>query len=85
MTRSFKSHNGKTVSVTGGDYGWQLVYDTMLKQLTSALKKTMDANKQKAYMENPDATQKKALTIKKKTKFANTAFTMSVEQSAENQ
>ena len=79
VTRSFKSHNGKTVSVTGGDYGWQLVYDTMLKQLTSALKKTMDANKQKAYMENPDATQKKALTIKKKTKFANTAFTMNID------
>lgn len=79
VTRSFKSHNGKTVSVTGGDYGWQLVYDTMLKQLTSALKKTMDANKQKAYMENLDATQKKALTIKKKTKFANTAFTMNID------
>ena len=84
VTRSFKSHNGKTVSVTGGDYGWQLVYDTMLKQLTSALKKTMDANKQKAYMENPDATQKKALTIKKKTKFANTAFTMNIDDKAKD-
>lgn len=79
VTRSFKGHNGKTVHVTGGDYGWQIVYDTMLKQLKSALKKTMDADTQKAYMENPNAAQKKALTIKKKTKFANTAFTMNTD------
>lgn len=79
VTRSFKSHNGKTVHVTGGDYGWQISYDSMLKQLTSALKKTMDADKQKAYMENPDDAQKKPLTIKKKTQFANTAFTMNTE------
>ena len=30
-------------------------------------------------MENPDATQKKSWTKKKKTKFANTAFTMNID------
>ena len=74
VTRTFTNHAGKQISVTGGDYGWQLVYDSMLKQLNSVLKKKIDPKKQKAYMENPDAEHKKALTVKKKPKFANTAF-----------
>ncbi len=79
VTRTFKNHAGKKISVTGGDYGWQLVYDSMLKQLNNALKKEMDAEKQKAYMENPESEQKKSLTITKKPKYANTAFQMNTE------
>lgn len=79
VTRTFTNHAGKQVSVTGGDYGWQLVYDSMLKQLNSVLKKKMDPEKQKAYMETPDAEHKKALTEKKKPKFANTAYQFNSE------
>lgn len=74
VTRTFTNHANKKVSVTGGDYGWQLVYDSMVKQLMSVLKKKIDWNKQKAYMENPDTEHKKELTTKKKPVFANTAF-----------
>lgn len=84
VTRTFKNHAGKKISVTGGDYGWQLVYDSMLKQLNNALKKEMNADKQKAYMENPESEQEKALTIKKKPKYANTAFQMNTEDKTQD-
>ncbi len=79
VTRTFKNHAGKKIRVTGGDYGWQLVYDSMLKQLMNALKKDMDPAKQRAYMENPAPEQEKALTINKKPKYANTAFQFNSE------
>ncbi len=79
VTRTFKNHAGKKIRVTGGDYGWQLVYDSMLKQLMNALKKDMDPAMQKAYMENPGPEQEKALTINKKPKYANTAFQFNSE------
>lgn len=74
VTRTFKNHAGKEIQVTGGDYGWQLVNDSMLKQLMSVLKKKINSDKQKAYMVNPDEAHEKALTTKKKPKFVNTAF-----------
>lgn len=79
VTRTFKNHAGKKIRVTGGDYGWQLVYDSMLKQLMNALKKDMDPARQRAYMENPAPEQEKALTINKKPKYANTAFQFNSE------
>lgn len=79
VTRTFKNHAGKKISVTGGDYGWQFVYDSMLKQMMNFLKKSMSAEKQRAYMDHPGSEQQKALTIKKTPKFANTAFQMDTE------
>lgn len=79
VTRTFKNHAGKKVQVTGGDYGWQLVNDSMLKQLMSVLKKKIDPDKQKAYMENPDTAHEKTLTTKRKPKFVNTAFQINAD------
>ena len=65
--------------MTGGDYGWQLTYDSMQKQLMNVLKKEIDPEKQKAYMENPDAEHQKALTTKKTPEYTNTAFQINTD------
>lgn len=74
MTRTIKSHTGKKVKVAGGDYGWQIDYDQTLKQVKKALKKNIDASLTEAYMTDPNAENKKALTVKRKPIYLNTAF-----------
>lgn len=75
-TRTIKSHNGKKVKIKGGDYGWQLNYAKTLKQTKNALKKELDPNLTEAYITDPTAANKKALTIKKEVIYANTAYQM---------
>lgn len=82
ITRTFKNHAGKKIKVSGGDYGWAFHYDTMLKQVMTFLKKNADPALQQAYMDDPSAEQKKALTVTKKPKFANTAFKYDYENKA---
>lgn len=73
-TRTFKNHAGKKIQVTGGDYGWQLSYDSMLNQLMNVLKKEIDPELQKTYMANPGTEEQKALTVTKTPKYDNTAY-----------
>lgn len=82
ITRTFKNHAGKKIRVPGGDYGWAFSYESMLKQIMNFLKKNVDPALQQAYMENPDAKQKKALTFSKKPKFASKAFQYDYENKA---
>lgn len=78
-TRTFTNHNGKEIKVSGGDYGWAISYEETLKQLKKALKEKMDVELQKAFQDNPSKENQTALTLKRKTKFANTAFQMDLE------
>lgn len=78
-TRTFKNHAGKKIRVAGGDYGWQLSYDSMLNQLMNVLKKEIDPALQKTYMENPGAEEQKALTFTKTPKYDNTAYRHNTE------
>ena len=73
-TRTFKSHTGKNVEITGGDYGWCLDYEQMVSQLDSALKKKLDSSLQEAYIKDPSNDNKKPLVIRKKPVYSGTAF-----------
>lgn len=73
-TRTIKSHNGKPVKIVGGDYGWQLDYEKTLDQAKKALKSTIDTSLTEAYINDPNNENKKALTLKRKVIYANTAF-----------
>lgn len=81
-TRTFKSHTGKKVKIQGGDYGWQIDYTKTLKQAKKALKKKIDKSLIEAYIAEPTAANKKALTIKKEVLYANTAYQMNFKNPA---
>lgn len=72
--RKIISHTGKTVEIRGGDYGWQLNYEETLKQAKKAVKAEIDHAAIDAYLDNPSEENRKALTLKRKVQYANTAF-----------
>lgn len=78
-THTFTNHKGKQISVAGGDYGWAISYEETLKQLKKALNTEIDAKLQSAYQEDPTKENQAAITLKRKTKFANTAYQMDFE------
>ncbi len=59
--RNFKTHSGNVITVSGGDYGWQMNYNATLKQIKDVLN-TDCTDKIKAYMDNPCEETKAALT-----------------------
>jgi lipoprotein-anchoring transpeptidase ErfK/SrfK len=61
QTRTFTTHTGSTVEVSGGDYGWQLDYDQTVEQLMGVLKADSSAQI-KAYIDNPTSENREALT-----------------------
>lgn len=73
-TRDFKTHSGKVIKLSGGDYGWQLDYDKTVEQAYNAITKTIDSQYIEAYKkEKNDANQKK-LTINLDPLYKNTAY-----------
>lgn len=60
-TRKFKTHSGSEISISGGDYGWQMDYDKTLQQVKDILNADSSAAT-KAYLENPNEETKAALT-----------------------
>lgn len=82
VTHTFTNHKGKKITVAGGDYGWVISYEETLKQLKKALKAEVDDALQKAYREEPSKENQVAITLKRKTKFANTAYRMDLENKA---
>lgn len=81
-TRTIKSHTGKKVEIRGGDYGWQLDYEKTLEQAKQAIYKEIDAELVQAYIEKPGKKTKKALTMKKKVSYLNTAYQRDYENFA---
>lgn len=81
-TRTIKSHNGKNVKIYGGDYGWQMNYEKTVKQAKAALKKKIDSSLTQNYINDPSDENKKALNIKKKVLYLNTAFKKDYEKFA---
>lgn len=73
-TRKVRMHDKKIVKVSGGDYGWQINYDATLQQAKKALKKNIDETDTQAYVDSPTTATRKALTLKRKVLYANTAF-----------
>lgn len=62
-TRSFKSHTGAMIQVSGGDYGWQLNYDQTLEDAYNAIKDDTKQSLIDAYISNPTKNHKKDLTV----------------------
>lgn len=81
-TRTIKSHTGKNVEIRGGDYGWQLDYEKTLAQAKKAIYKEMDASLIEAYIQEPGKKTKKALTMKRKVNYLNTAYQRDYENFA---
>lgn len=78
-TRTFKSHTGQDVQISGGDYGWRLDYDQMISQLENALKKKLKSSLQDAYIKDPSSANKKPLIINKKAVYSGTAYTQNFD------
>ncbi len=74
MTRTIRGHAGNKVKIYGGDYGWQMDYEATLEQAKKALKKKISKKLTTAYIDDPSSKNKKALLIKKKVIYLNTAF-----------
>lgn len=74
IKRTFTNHAKKKIEISGGDYGWALMYDSVLKQLMTVLQKKIDPALQEEYMQDPSAKNQKALTTTKKPKYLNTAY-----------
>lgn len=72
-TRTFTTHDGETIEVEGGDYGWCIDYqgtvDQTYKILTKKKKKALDA-----YIEDPSDENRKKLTKRMEPNYLNTAF-----------
>ena len=75
-TRKFKSHTGKTISISGGDFGWRIDYDDLLAKLTKAIKAESKDSDVSAYAENASAENKKALTTNVKVNWTNTGYVL---------
>jgi lipoprotein-anchoring transpeptidase ErfK/SrfK len=72
-TRSFKTHSGNTVQISGGDYGWQMDYDATVKQVTDILNADNSAAID-AYVKDNSAENKKALVHDLDATFKNKGY-----------
>jgi lipoprotein-anchoring transpeptidase ErfK/SrfK len=73
-TRNFTTHSGKTIQISGGDYGWRLDYDKTVEQAYKALKEKVKSSLVNAYIEEKNDTNKKALTVSLEPTYENTAY-----------
>ena len=73
-TRTITSHTGKKVKIVGGDYGWRIDYEKTVKQAKKALKQKIDPALTQAFIDEPNDANKKAINIKKKVIYSDTAF-----------
>lgn len=61
-TRKFKTHSGKKIEISGGDYGWILDSGKMTTQAVKAIKKLRKQEKIDTYLSNPSEENKQSLT-----------------------
>lgn len=75
-TRTLTAHNGKKVKVEGGDYGWRLDYDGIMKQVRELIMKTGKQKQQNVenYMNDPSQENEKTLTTNLEPMYSNKAF-----------
>lgn len=73
-TRKFKTHSGKTIKISGGDYGWRLDFDKTVNQAYKAITTKVDSKLTEAYISENNDTNKKALTTSLEPIWANTGY-----------
>lgn len=79
-TRKVKVHTKKIVKIVGGDYGWQLDYEKIVQQTKKMLKEEIDSSLIDAFIENPSGKNQRAITLKKKAPYLNTAAVMNFDK-----
>lgn len=73
-TRTFTTHDGETIQVEGGDYGWRINYADTITQAIKAIRQDNDMEAKNAYIDNPTDVNREALTKKLEPIYSNTAF-----------
>lgn len=83
-TRSFKSHTGAMIEVSGGDYGWQLDYDQTVEDAYNAIKSQTKQSLIDAYLKKQSKANKKALTVSLEPDYKNKGHHMNYEDPEED-
>lgn len=83
-TRSFKSHTGAIIEVSGGDYGWQLNYNQTVEDAYNAIKADTEQKLIDAYIEDQSKANKKALTVSLEPNYKNKGDHMNYENPEED-
>lgn len=76
IARTFKTHSGKKIKVSGGDYGWRIDYDKVIAQTMKALKKAPEASAIEAYEKDPSTKNEEALVTKLKPVYSHKGYRM---------
>lgn len=76
IARTFKTHSGKKIKVSGGDYGWRIDYDKVIAQTMKALQKAPDESAIKAYEKDPSKENEQALLTSLKPVYSHKGYRM---------
>ena len=76
IARTFKTHSGKKIKVSGGDYGWRIDYDKVIAQTMKALKKAPEESAIKAYEKDPSRENEQALLTGLKPVYSHKGYRM---------
>lgn len=73
-TRNFTTHDGETIQVAGGDYGWRINYTETVTQAIQVIRQDNDLEAKLAYINDPTDSNREALTKTLEPIYSNTAF-----------
>lgn len=73
-TRTFTTHDNKVIEVSGGDYGWRMDYTKMCQQAIKMIRKKIDPQAAKEYIEQASEEKQKKLTLNCEPIYSNRAF-----------
>ena len=76
IARNFKTHSGKTIQISGGDYGWRLDYDKIVSEVMKELEKSPDKGAMEAYIKNPSDSNAEKLTISLEPVYSHEGYRM---------
>lgn len=83
-TRSFKSHTGEILQVSGGDYGWQIDYSQTVDQIYNAITAESKEADVTAYLNKQSKENSKKLLTKLEPIYKNKAYKMNYENPEED-
>ncbi len=73
-TRNFTTHSGKTIEISGGDYGWRIDYDAEKARILELLNNDTDRSLLDAYIESPTDETQEALYTSLEPEYSHTAY-----------
>lgn len=76
IARTFKTHSGKKIKVSGGDYGWRIDYEKVVGQVMKILKKAPEQRLAEAYIKKPNQENANALTKNLKPVYSHKGYRM---------